>query len=247
MSIYSSLLEKSRKGIKQFAVLVDPDKLHSDQVTALATLAAKSAVDYIFIGGSLLTNDCLDSHIQHIKTACNIPVLLFPGNTMQINPKADGILFLSLISGRNPDLLIGSHVVAAPLLKNSGLEIIPTGYILIDGGRPTTASYMSNTTPIPADKPEIAACTALAGEMLGLKLMYLDAGSGANKPVSTNMIKTLKEQTQTPLIVGGGIKSPEQAKALFDAGADLIVVGNAIEKNLALLTQIADSITQTTY
>jgi putative glycerol-1-phosphate prenyltransferase len=155
---------------------------------------------------------------------------------------ADAILFLSLISGRNPDFLIGQHVISAPILKKSSLEILPTGYILVDSGKQTTVSYMSNTTPIPHDKPEIAACTAMAGEMLGLKLMYLDAGSGAQRAISPKMISIVRKSVDVPLIVGGGIRSANEAYEAMLAGADTIVIGNGIEKNPALLAEVSEKI-----
>jgi putative glycerol-1-phosphate prenyltransferase len=169
-------------------------------------------------------------------------VVLFPGDNLQINSHADAILFLSLISGRNPDLLIGKHVISAPILKDSGIEVVSTGYMLIDGGTPTSVSYMSNTTPIPANKRDIAVCTAMAGEMLGLKLIFMDAGSGALNPVGENMISAVKKSIDIPLIVGGGIRSAEKAKAAFEAGADVVVVGNAIESNKDLIREIAQII-----
>jgi putative glycerol-1-phosphate prenyltransferase len=195
-----------------------------------------------FVGGSLLTNNNLDFCIETLKDKSTIPVILFPGNAMQVNDKADGILFLSLISGRNAEMLIGKQVITAPILKQSGLEVLPTGYMLIDSGTPTTVSYMSNTTPIPAEKDDVAACTALAGEMLGLKLIFMDGGSGAQNPVPEKMISTVNKRVDCPIIVGGGIKNGRQAKKILDAGADLIVVGNAIEKDKNLIKEIAQSI-----
>jgi len=176
------------------------------------------------------------------KEKCNIPLILFPGNTTQLSNQADGILFLSLISGRNPELLIGNHVITAPFLKQSSLEVMSTGYILIDSGTPTAVSYMSHTKPIRADKYDIGLCTALAGELLGLKLIYLEAGSGAQNPVSTKMIKTVSKGISIPLIVGGGIRTPEKAQANAAAGADLIIVGNVIESNPSLIGEMAHAI-----
>lgn len=230
----------SGKKEKQLAVLLDPDKLtHIDKLIDTANI---SKVDYFFVGGSLLTSGDMDVCIAKIKEYSDIPVVLFPGSTMQISPSADAILFLSLISGRNPDLLIGQHVLAAPYLKKSGLEILPTGYMLVDSGKSTTASYISNTTPIPYEKADIAACTAMAGEMLGLKIMYLDAGSGAQQPVSVEMISAVKRNISLPLIVGGGIKTPELAFAACKAGADIVVVGNAFEQNPQLLLEISNAV-----
>ncbi|MBC8487399.1 MAG: geranylgeranylglyceryl/heptaprenylglyceryl phosphate synthase [Bacteroidetes bacterium] len=236
MNLYSSLSDNR----KQFAVLVDPDKYNSKNLIDLVTIARKTMVSYFLVGGSLLEKDNLDTTISVIKDNCNIPVIIFPGDILQINSKADGILLLSLISGRNPDMLIGKHVIAAPYLKKSNLEILPTGYMLIDSGKPTTASYMSNSLPIPNDKDEIAVSTAIAGEMLGLKLIYMDGGSGAMNSVSLSMIEKVKENISVPLIIGGGIKTAESASDRFKAGADVIVVGNAIETQHSLLEQIAE-------
>ena len=239
MHIYQHIFKKSAEGKKQFAILVDPDKENEDSLETLCELANQHKVDYLFVGGSLLTQDCLSDCIEVIKLHTQIPVVLFPGDNLQINSHADAILFLSLISGRNPDLLIGKHVISAPILKEAGLEIISTGYMLIDGGTPSSVSYMSNTTPIPANKRDIAVCTAMAGEMLGLKLIFMDAGSGAINPVSEAVVSAVKKSIDIPLIIGGGVRSAEKAKALFDAGADLSVVGNAIEGNKELIGEMA--------
>jgi phosphoglycerol geranylgeranyltransferase len=231
MSVYSTITNKMQQGLKQFAVLVDPDKYTLAEVEHLAILASRAKVDYFFVGGSLLINNQLDQCINILKSKAEIPVVLFPGNTLQMSWKADAILFLSLISGRNPEMLIGRHVIAAPYLKLSPLEVISTGYMLIESGKPTAVSYMSNSSPIPADKDDIAMCTAMAGEMLGLKLIYLDAGSGALNPVPPGMVENVKKSISVPLIIGGGIRNPEHAAALCNAGADLIVIGNVLEKN----------------
>ncbi|MFY7888700.1 MAG: geranylgeranylglyceryl/heptaprenylglyceryl phosphate synthase [Spirosomataceae bacterium] len=224
---------------KAFAILIDPDGLTEERLSSLLTLCKGNKIDYFFVGGSLITNDVMDQTIRMIKNETTVPVILFPGNSLHISSLADGILFLSLISGRNAEFLIGQQVVAAPVLKASGLEIMPTGYMLIDGGRPTTVSYMSNTNPIPHNKPAIAACTAMAGEMLGLKVMYLDAGSGAENSVSPAMVSAVRQAVDTPIIVGGGIDSSEKVKELLEAGADIVVVGNGIEKDMSLIKEIA--------
>ena len=238
-SIYSSILKSKKAGKKQFALLIDPDKYKGVE---LISLAEKAGVDFILVGGSLITSGDFDVCIRSIKEQTSIPVIIFPGNKLQINKSADAILLLSLISGRNPDLLIGDHIIAAPYLKTSGLEIIPSGYMLIESGRQTAASYMSNTQPIPADKDEIAMCTAMAGEMLGLKLLYMDAGSGAQNSISLSMIKRVKSSVSIPIIVGGGINSAQKASDACKAGADVIVVGNAIEKDSTLLNNISSAI-----
>jgi phosphoglycerol geranylgeranyltransferase len=241
MNVYSSITKKSKKS-KKFAVLIDPDKTKPAQLVKIAGIASQNAVDFFFVGGSLLTNDNLDITIRTLKDNCSIPVVIFPGNSMQINKNADAILLLSLISGRNPEMLIGKHVISAPYLKASGLEIIPTGYMLIESGKPTAALYISNSHPIPADKDDIAICTAMAGEMLGLKMIFMDAGSGAILTVSEKMIARVKKNISVPLIVGGGIRTPEKAHDLCHAGADIVVVGNAIEEHMGLIENIADAI-----
>ena len=242
MNLYTSILEKKAKGKKLFAILIDPDKQKNSVLSLIVQKANEANVDYFFVGGSLLTNDNLNECIKTIKNNSNIPVILFPGNAMQINKNADGILFLSLISGRNPELLIGKQVISAPILKQTSLEVISTGYMLIDSGKPTTASYMSNTLPIPRNKNGIATSTAIAGEYLGMKLIYMDGGSGAEKPIEIDMIKQVSNQINIPLIVGGGICNAQKAIDNCNAGADLIVVGNAIEKNADLILEISKAV-----
>jgi putative glycerol-1-phosphate prenyltransferase len=237
MSVYEQIVRGKKK---KFAVLIDPDKVSGKALEKMASVCQHAAADFIFVGGSLLTRDLFDQCVQVLKNSCDRPLVLFPGNVLQISHRADAILFLSLLSGRNPELLIGRHVVAAPLLKDSPLEVIPTAYLLVDGGINTTVAYMSNTQPIPADKPEIAAATALAGEMLGMKLTYLDAGSGAINPVSAKMIEQVKKESGLPLIAGGGILTVHQAATAFDAGADLVVMGNKLEKNPEIAFELAE-------
>lgn len=242
-TLFNSLVEKQRLGKKSIAVLIDPDKVDDGaKLQHLINLASENLVDYFFVGGSLVTTTNLSEVVKQIKESVNIPVVLFPGNSMQIEPTADALLFLSLISGRNPELLIGQHVIAAPIIRNTKLEVLPTGYMLINSGRITSVAYISNTTPIPEDKYSLAACTAMAGEMLGLKLIYLDAGSGAENPISPRMITAVRKAIKTPLFVGGGINTGHKALAALEAGADTIVIGNALEKDPALLTEIADKV-----
>lgn len=229
---------------KKFAPLIDPDKFTPEGIRRIATLSTEAGVDFIFYGGSLITNDNHRKYIGLIRECCSVPVVLFPGSHFQLNAEADAILLLSLISGRNPEMLIGRHVEAAPYLKASGLEVLPTGYILIDSGKPTAVSYMSHTTPIPSDKNDIAVCTAMAGEMLGLKLIYMDAGSGAGQRIPEEMIAKVKKGISVPLIVGGGIRNAVQAREISMAGADVVVVGNAIEENPDLIPEIAAAIRQ---
>jgi phosphoglycerol geranylgeranyltransferase len=243
MSILKTLRERRRLGKKAIAVLVDPDKVEDpSRLLQLINLASENCVDYFFVGGSLVTTTNLTEVVKKIKENVTIPVVLFPGNSMQIEPSADALLFLSLISGRNPELLIGQHVIAAPIIRNTRLEVIPTGYLLINSGRITSVAYISNTTPIPDDKYSLASCTAMAGEMLGLQMIYLDAGSGAEKEISTKMIAGVRKAISVPLIVGGGINTSQKALAALEAGADMIVIGNALEKDPELLTAIADKV-----
>ncbi|MCG2614400.1 geranylgeranylglyceryl/heptaprenylglyceryl phosphate synthase [Terrimonas sp. NA20] len=240
--IYLSLTGKKQQGKKSFAVLIDPDKVNKAILDELIGLSVSAKVDYLLVGGSLVISNHLDECVQHIKQNCSIPVVLFPGSPSQITRHADALLYLSLISGRNPELLIGQHVVSAPAVRQSGLEIMSTGYIVIDGGAPTTVSYISNAAPVPADKNEIAMCTAMAGEMLGMKLIYMDAGSGARRAISESMIEAVSKSISTPLIIGGGITHPEKAYLNCKAGADVIVVGNAIEKDASLIREMSDAI-----
>ncbi len=240
--IYQSLIEKKKQGKKSFAVLIDPDKVNKSMLDELIDLSVSAKVDYLLVGGSLVISNHLDECVQHIKQNCTIPVILFPGSPSQISKYADALLYLSLISGRNPELLIGHHVVSAPFVRLSGLEIMSTGYIVVDGGAPTTVSYISNALPVPADKNEIAMCTAMAGEMLGMNLIYMDSGSGAKRPISENMIEAVAKSISTPLIIGGGIRDAEKAYLNCKAGADVIVVGNAIEKDATLIKEMSDAV-----
>jgi len=242
MPIYQDILKRTEEGKKQLAVLVDPDKLSNKDIENIAINAAKSGVDYFFVGGSLLVNNELDHCIKMLKANSEIPVILFPGNNMQLSWKADAILLLSLISGRNAEMLIGLHVIAAPYLKLSPLEVISCGYMLIESGKTTSVQYMSNTMPIPSDKLDIAICTAIAGEMLGLKLIYLEAGSGAQHSIPIPMIEQVKQNISIPLIAGGGLRTPEKASQAAVAGADIIVIGNAFENNSGLISEMADAV-----
>jgi phosphoglycerol geranylgeranyltransferase len=241
-NIYQSLTERKQRNKKSFAVLIDPDKVNDDSMQELIQLSLDAKVDYFFVGGSLVISSYLDECVQYIKRSCDIPVILFPGSPSQVSKYADALLYLSLISGRNPELLIGQHVVSAPIVKKSGLEIMPTGYMVIDGGAPTTVSYISNAAPLPSDKNEIAMCTAMAGEMLGMKLIYMDAGSGAKRAINESMIEKVSSCIDVPLIIGGGITTAEKAYLNCKAGADLIVVGNAIEKDASLIKEISAAI-----
>lgn len=235
--IYDSIVTKAGN-CKQVALLIDPDKYDDPSLIRILDYANRIEPDFILVGGSLVSNP-VAPFIDRIKTNTDIPVILFPGSLLQISDNADAILLLSLVSGRNPDFLIGNHIIAAPLLKKSNLEIISTAYILIENGISTSVEYMSNTNPIPAEKVEIAVATALAAEMLGFKLIYLEAGSGARSHVPEVMVQEVKRNVDIPVIVGGGIRSKEEAGKIYRAGADIIVVGNVVEKDPSKLEEIA--------
>lgn len=241
--IHSLLLDTRASGKKLLAVLIDPDKAKRDNLKQLAEFANNGQVDVFLWGGSLVNTPQAEYYLKLLKSHLdNTPVILFPGSTYQLDPQADGLLLLSLLSGRNPDLLIGRHVQVAGRIKRMNIDAVATGYLLIDGGKPTSVSYMSNTTPIPADKPSIAAATALAGEQLGMKLIYMDAGSGAQHPVSSRMITCVRQEVDLPIVVGGGIRTPQRAAAALEAGADMIVVGNGLEKDPSWLPELAATV-----
>ena len=239
-NIYQSILNNANNGIKMFGVLIDPDKQNVKSLIETIKLCNETKVDFFFVGGSIITHGDMQKTTRLIKENSTKPIIIFPGNPDQISDYADAILFLSLISGRNPEFLIGHQVTAAPLIKKTTLEVIPTGYLLVDCGTTTTAIYVSDTNPIPHDNAEIAANTALAGEYLGLKLTYIDGGSGAKKCISTGMISKTKEALNGPLIIGGGIRTPQAAQEIYKAGADIIIVGNGAEQNRNLITEIAE-------
>ena len=236
------LQEITKSGRKGIAWLIDPDDFQYVQnFEAQVQEASKLKIDFFFLGGSIIQQNTISEIIKLIKKVSpDIPVVLFPGNALQYSPLADGILFISLISGRNPDLLIGQHVNLAPILEKSKMEVLPTGYMLIDGGQTTSVHYMSQTIPLPNHHPELSVATALAGKYLGLQYFYLDAGSGAPNPVSGKIIKAVKKKIKAPLIVGGGLNSLEKVKSAFQAGADLVVIGNGAEKNCNLLNQVSE-------
>jgi putative glycerol-1-phosphate prenyltransferase len=243
MSILSALQQRCQEKKKSIAVLVDPDKVEDpSRLLHLINLASENCVDYFFVGGSLVTSANLSEVVKRIKENVTLPVILFPGSAIQIDASADAILFLSLISGRNPELLIGQHVVAAPVIKNTRLEVISTGYMLINSGKITSVAYISNTMPIPDDKYSLAASTAMAGQMLGLQTIYIDAGSGAEKEIGPKMIAAVRKSISIPLIVGGGINSAQKAISALEAGADMIVIGNALEKDPDLLTEVSEKV-----
>ena len=239
MSVLSLFKNSSQKRIAQ---LIDPDKFIERKLIIQLQNANKAKVDFIFVGGSLISNNTLNECMEVIKKHTNIPIIIFPGNVTHLHKDADAILFLSLISGRNPDLLIGNHVHVATAIKKSKIENIPTGYMLIESGKITSAQYMSNSIPIPHNKTDIAVATAVAGELLGLQTIYMDAGSGADSTISEKMISAVKSEIDIPLIIGGGIRNVETALKIANAGADIVVVGNAAEENPDIIISIANKI-----
>ncbi|MDQ3108641.1 MAG: geranylgeranylglyceryl/heptaprenylglyceryl phosphate synthase [Bacteroidota bacterium] len=239
-ALYDLIVGKKKQGKKSLAVLIDPDK--TEKLSTLLDHAKNFPPDFFFVGGSLLHEASLENCIAEIRAKTKIPILLFPGNEMQISNAADGILLLSVISGRNPELLIGRHVAAAGILRASNLEIIPTGYMLIESGGPTAVSYMSNTQPIPRDKKSIAVLTAMAGEQLGMKLIYLEAGSGAQLPVPVSVVSSVTKNISIPVITGGGLKTTEEITERCAAGADVIVIGNILEEKPELLKTFCETI-----
>ncbi len=236
--------EKIQAKEKLFAVLIDPDDIELTQVDAFIALAEKTKVDVIFVGGSLVLKNNFLETTRLIQSKTTIPLVLFPGNVFQVSPHADAILFLNLISGRNPEYLIHQQVLAAPHVVAAGLESVSTGYMLIDGGNKTTVAYISNTTPIPAEKKDIAVSTALAGKLMGNQMIFMDAGSGAKNPIPEQMISAVKKATQLPLIIGGGLKSVEDIQKACHAGADIIVVGNALEENPTMMQAFSGAVHQ---
>ena len=223
--------EKISKKEKIWCVLIDPDKLHFDDVDNLISLINKSSCDFILVGGSLINHEKFSEYAKLITNVSTKPVIIFPGDNQQITEHADGLFLLSLISGRNSDLLIGQHVKSAFKIKATNLEILPCGYMLIEGENLTSAIYISESLPIPKDKFDIAAATALAGEQLGLQFIYLDKGSGAKFTVQNEMIKSVNKVISIPLIVGGGINSQEDLENVWNAGADIAVIGTSVEKD----------------
>jgi len=229
MSIYQDILEKKKKNELMIAALIDPDSTDIKNVKDLVNTFKKSRIDYIFIGGSTTWENDFIEFVKVVKTHSSQPVVIFPGSSNQISEDADAILFLSLVSGKNPEYLIGEQTKAAPILKKLDIEVIPTGYLLIDGGNTTTVEFISGTKPVPQNKHEIARTIAYAAELLGMKLIYLDCGSGAKIPVSNSLIKSVKDYINIPLIVGGGIRDIKEIKEKHQAGADIIVIGSALE------------------
>jgi phosphoglycerol geranylgeranyltransferase len=244
MKTFQRLLDIRNTRGAGYLVLIDPDKIDPSKLPLFVRDATEAGVDGFLMGGSLLMANEMDKLLQIIKSNTTLPVVIFPGTLFQISPAADAILFLLLISGRNPDHLIGNQVIASPIIKKMGLETISTGYMLIEGGTTTSAEFMSNTKPIPRNKPDIAVAHALAAEYIGMKMLYLDAGSGADSPVPDEMIQNIRKYCPLPIIVGGGIRSPEVAREKVKAGASFIVTGTVNEHNShhSLLREFAEAI-----
>ena len=244
MKTYKYLLNTIETKGAAYLVLLDPDKLSEAKLIPFVRHCEKSGVDGFLIGGSLMISGDLDSFVEKVKIETSLPAIIFPGSINQISPVADAILFLSVISGRNAEHLIGKHVTASPLIKRAKVEPISTGYVLVESGVTTTAVYMSGSFPVPRNKPEIAAATALAGEYLGMKFIYLEAGSGALESVPDEMVKAVSEECSIPIIVGGGIRNPQTARRKVDNGASIIVTGNFFENenNWDLIKDFASAI-----
>jgi phosphoglycerol geranylgeranyltransferase len=240
MNLYKSILLNRETNRKMLAVLIDPDQCRGSVLAGTVAVLKSHVPDFIFVGGSHMLTGSVDSLIELLKDEVKTNVVLFPGNAAQFSTNADALLYLSLLSGRNAEFMIGQHITSSIAIKKTNMEVIPTGYLLIDGGKPSSVEYISNTRPIPRDKKEIALSTAVAAELLGMRMVYLEAGSGANLPVLQEMIEYVSAGLSLPLIVGGGIKTTAQMKAAFDAGADIVVVGNAFESDP---TRIAEFVT----
>lgn len=237
--IYNLIQNRIKKHQKSLLLLIDPDKFNAQRIQQIGNMIKGRSVPFIVVGGSMISSP-ISPVVKAIKEVLQLPIVLYPGSPTHLTEGADGLFLLSMISGRNPDLLIGHHVTAAPLLKQMNIEIISTGYMLIDGGCTTSVEYISQTRPIPANKSDIAVATAMAGEMLGLKMIYMDAGSGAKNPIPTEMIANVRENISLPMLIGGGIKTAQQLKAAYSAGADMVIIGNALEKNPDLLNEMLE-------
>ena len=242
MSVFQSLIDVCNNRGACYVILIDPDNKNDDSILSQVEMANRSEVDTIFVGGSLMMDGKSNDRVKKIKQVAKIPVILFPGGVNQINSNYDAMLFLSLLSGRNPHYLIGEQVISAPIVKDIGLEAISTGYILLDGGNVTSVEFMSGTRPIPMDKKDIVASHALAGQYLGMKSIYLEAGSGAKNYIPSDIVELVSNFVSIPIIVGGGISSPKIAAKLVKAGASIIVTGTAIEKNHSCMIDFASAV-----
>lgn len=236
--IYQNILSAKKSGKKLLAILLDPEKVDLELISESLVKISNSEVDFIFVGGSTVEEGLTQKLVKKLKQLTSIPVVLFPGHFSQISSQADAILFLSLISGRNPEYLINQHIKAVPLIQKSGLEVIPTGYILIDGGKETSVQKISETLPLSSQEIREITDTACAGMYMGKKIIYLEAGSGALNPVQESVISSVRKNIDIPLIVGGGIRSEEELTAAYQSGADLVVIGTAFEENNEILVKI---------
>jgi putative glycerol-1-phosphate prenyltransferase len=239
-SVYDFLLRTARKRGAAFVVLVDPDRLDVDSLPAFCERCAEAGVDAFFVGSSILRRADFDHFCVHLRKSTTVPTIGFPGSIAQVSSELDAILFLSIVSGRNAEYLFGQHVHAAPVIRRLGVEAIPTAYMLVESGATTTAQYMSHSLPLPANKPDVAAATALAAEMLGMRMLFTDAGSGAPSPVPIEIIRAISETCTSPIVVGGGLRTPEAVRERAEAGASVIVIGNAVEhrSDVGYLTEL---------
>ena len=241
-AILDYLLEVGTRRGAGYLALLDPDRLSLEELERRAVLCAQAGADALLVGTSLMLSSRNAAVFSRLKERVGIPVISFPGSAGQVVPDADAILFLSLISGRNPELLIGQQVRAAPLLKEFGVEAIATGYMLVESGVLTSVEYMSGTRPIPRHKSDIAMAHALAAEYLGMKLVYLEAGSGAREPVPDEMVRAVAEYASLPVVVGGGIRDPDTARAKVDAGARFVVTGTVVEDDCSRLQELSAAV-----
>lgn len=235
MKIYKYILNKKNKRELLIAALFDPDSCDIKEIKNLVNIFEKSTIDLIFVGGSTTWKNNFHEFVHEVKTHTKLPVVIFPGSSNQISEEADAILFLSLVSGRNPEYIIGEHIKAAPILKNMEIEVIPTGYLLIEGGNTTTVEFISGVKPIPQEKFNIARAIAYTAELLGMKLIYLDCGSGAIKSPDIKLINSVNNYINIPLIVGGGIRNITEIEEKHKAGADIVVLGSILEDDPELL------------
>tara|TARA_Y100000590_G_scaffold101743_1_gene115549 strand:- start:411 stop:1148 length:738 start_codon:yes stop_codon:yes gene_type:complete len=242
MSVLSKLNDCVEKKGAGFIVLIDPDKKNDNNIDKLVEKANQNGVDAIFVGGSIMMDGLYHKRVERIKSISEIPVILFPGGVNQINKHYDAMLFMSLISGRNSHYLIGEQVIAAPIVKDYEIETIPTGYLLIDGGAPTSVEVVSGTKPLPSNRPDMIVSHALAAQFLGMKLIYLEAGSGALNKIPEDVVKKVADEINIGLIVGGGICTPEDANSIVNSGASFVVIGSAIEKSAELMEEFSSSI-----
>lgn len=244
MKIYNYLKETFDKNGAAYLILIDPDKLKLNNAEKFIRKCEESGVDGFLVGGSLMLMGDFENYILGLKKFSKLPLIIFPGALSQISPNADALLFISVVSGRNPEYLIGNHVLAAPIINKYKIETLSTGYMIIESGKKTTAEYISGSQPIPRDKTEIAIATALAAQYMGMKFVYLEAGSGADLHVPYEMVKGVSDYCDINLIVGGGIRTPDVASKIVQSGAKIIITGNHFEdeNNWGLLKQFADAV-----